>query len=216
MSTKLKLYQSPGSCSLAAHIALEEAGADYDLVRISLAKGEHLQPEYLAVNPKAKIPVLADGSWVLTENPAILRFIARRYPTAGLWPEDAAQDARATEWLAWLATTIHPAFAHVVRPARWATDEAAQKDVAAKAVETCRAHWTSVDKALGDGPWALGERYSVADSYLLVFWRFGAGKTLGFDMASLCPRWTAHTRRMIERPAVRRVYEQEELELPSL
>src|SRR5215218_5794285 len=85
--SQLKLFYSPGACSLAPHIVLEETGADYEPVRVALAKGEQRTPEYLKINPKGRVPALADGDWVLTENPAILRYLARSFPAMRLWPE---------------------------------------------------------------------------------------------------------------------------------
>ena len=216
MSTTLTLYHSRGSCSLAVHVALEEAGAVYESIDVDIGHGAQRQPDYLAVNPKGKVPVIAEGSWVLTETTAILAFIARRHPGADLWPADPAEEGRLLEWLATISSAVHPAYSHVARPERYATSQAAKKDVAAKGVENCRQQWAAVDERLAEGPWALGRRYSVADPYLLVFWRFGAGPTLGFDMARSFPRWTDHTRRMLERPAVRRTFEQEDLDLPAL
>lgn len=211
----LKLYYSPGACSLAPHITLEEAEAEFEPVRVTLAKGEQNAPEYRRINPKGRVPALADGDWVLTENPAILRFIAKRYPAANLLPEDPLEEARCNEWLAWLASTIHIAFAHARRPERYASDPKAVEDVTAKGVETCREQWRVVDEKIGKGPWALGERFSVVDPYLMVFWTWGRTPTLGFDMVKDFSNWTAHARRMAERPSTQRVFERERLELPT-
>lgn len=211
----MKLYYSPGACSLAPHIALEEARAAFEPVRIALADGQQRTPEFLAVNPKGRVPALADGDRVVTENPAILRFIARRFPGAGLWPHDAEDEARCAEWLAWMSSTIHPAYAHVRRPERYADEEAAKAAVVAKGRETCRELWRAVDAQIGRGPWALGERYSVADPYLLVFWLWSRMPVLAFDMGRDYPNWTAHARRMGERPAVRAALEREGLERPA-
>jgi glutathione S-transferase len=211
----LKLYYSPGACSLAPHIALEETGADYEPRPVALAKGEQRTPEYLAINPKGRVPVLADGDFVLTENAAILPYIAQRFSGAGLWPSYSKEAARCAEWIGWIASTVHVAYAHVRRPERYAADPKAIEDVVAKGKETCRDVWGQVDRKLADGPWALGERYSVADPYLLVFWIWGRGQYLAFDMARELPNWTAHARRMAERPAVRRAFEREKLELPA-
>ena len=78
--------------------------------------------EYLRINPKARVPALADGDWVLTEAPAILRYIAARHPAAGLWPWDSREEARCAEWLNWLSSTIQIAFTHVRRAARYVSD----------------------------------------------------------------------------------------------
>ena len=213
--TQLKLFYAPGACSLAPHIVLEETGAPYEPVRIALAKGEQRTPEYLKINPKGRVPALVEGDWALTENPPILRYLARRFPEMRLWPEDARPEARCAEWLAWIASTIHVAYAHVRRPERYASGQAAIEDVVAKGKETCRELWAQVDQKLGSGPWALGETYSVADPYLLTFWTWGRGPMLAFNMAGDLPNWTAHARRMAERPAVQRAFEREGLELPG-
>src|SRR5437868_13393340 len=97
----LKLYYSPGTCSLAPHIVLEELGLPYEPVPILLANNEQQSAQYLAINPKAKVPAIAEDTWLLTETPAILRFLARQRPEVGLWPEDPRGEARCAEWLAW-------------------------------------------------------------------------------------------------------------------
>ncbi|MFE1601000.1 glutathione S-transferase family protein [Methylobacterium sp. ID0610] len=215
MTDSLRLFYAPGACSLAPHIAIEETGAPFAAVRVDLAAGEQREPAYLAINPKGRVPALAEGDWVLTENPAVLRHIARLFPEAGLWPEDPREEARCAEWLAWFSSTIHVAYAHIRRAERYATEEAAIADVQAKARESCFDLWTMVEVGLSRGGWALGERYSVADPYALVFWTWGRGPTLGYDMARLFPHWTAHARRMAARPAVQRAFAREGIALPA-
>ena len=211
----MKLYYAPGACSLAPHIALEEAGAPFELSRVDLAANQQNSSEFLHLNPKARVPVLADGDWVLTEAPAILRYIAARHPAAGLWPWDPREEARCAEWLNWLSSTIQAAFTHVRRAARYASDPHAVEDVAATGKKTARELWSAVDEKLGEGPWAIGERYSVADPLLVGYWLWGRGPVLGFDMPRDFPRWTAHARRLAARPAVQRAFREEGLELPG-
>jgi glutathione S-transferase len=211
----IKLYYAPGACSLAAHIALEEIGLRFELSRVDLAANQQNSAEYLRVNRKARVPALADGDWVLTEAPAILRYVAARFPAAGLWPWEPREEARCVEWLDWLSSTIHVAFVHVRRASRYATEPRAIEDVAATAKKTCRELWRAVDAKLGAGPWAIGERYTVADPYLLVYWTWGRGPALAFDMAQDFPHWTAHARRLAARPAVMRAFASEGLALPS-
>jgi glutathione S-transferase len=213
--TGMKLYYAPGACSLAPHIVLEEVGAPYELASVDLKANQQNSPEYLSVNPKARVPALRDGDWVLTEAPAILRYIAARHPAAALWPWDPREEARCAEWLNWLSSTIHVAFAHVFRASRYAGDPRAVDDVVATAKKTCRELWQAVDAKIGAGPWALGDRYSVADPYLMVYWNWGRGPALGFDMARDFPQWTAHARRLAQRPAVQRVFASEGLALPG-
>ena len=211
----IKLYYAPGACSLAPHIALEEVGARYELSRVDLAANQQNSAEYLRINPKARVPALIDGDWVLTEAPAILRYIAARHPAAGLWPWDPREEARCVEWLNWISSTIHVAFVHVRRAARYAADPHAVEDVAATARKTCRDLWGAVEDKLGDAPWAIGERYSVADPYLLVYWTWGRGPVLAFDMVHDFPRWTEHARRLAGRPAVQRAFASEGQALPA-
>ena len=215
MSHKLKFYYSPGSCALASHIALEEAGAEFEPVRVALAKGEQNTPEYRRINPKGRVPALAVDDWIVTENPAIMRYVARSYPAAKLWPDDPRAEAACTEWMAWISSGVHVAYAHIRRAERYATGDAAIENVKEKGRETCREIWTAVDAKLGKGPWAAGEQYSVADGYLQVFWNWGKGQVLGYDMVKDFPSWTAHARRMAERPAVQRAFAREELPLPA-
>jgi glutathione S-transferase len=213
--SEMQLHYAPGACSLAPHIVLEEVGARFELARVDLSAGEQNSPEFLRINAKARVPVLSDGDWILTEAPAILRYIAARHPAAGLWPWDPREEARCAEWLHWLSSTVHVAFAHVRRASRYATDPRAVADVAATGKKTCRELWQAVDVKIGEGPWAIGERYSVADPYLLVYWTWGKGPTLAFDMAHDFPHWTAHARRLAVRPAVKRAFAREGLTLPS-
>jgi glutathione S-transferase len=211
----MRLYYTPGACSLAPHIALEEVGAPFELSRVDLAANQQNSTEYLRINPKARVPALTDGDWVLTEAPAILRYIAARHPAAGLWPWDPREEARCAEWLNWLSSTIQVAFTHVRRAARYASDAHAVEDVAATGKKTCRELWQVVDEKVDEGPWAIGERYSVADPLLLVYWTWGRGPVLDFDMEREFPRWTAHARRIARRSAVQRAFTSEGLALPG-
>jgi glutathione S-transferase len=212
----MKLYYSPGACSLAPHIALEETGAEYEPVVVKLADGAQRSPEYLAINPKGRVPALADDGFVVTENPAILRYIARKYPNAALWPDDPREDARCLEWLGWCTSGIHVAYAHTRRAERYAITEAGKAEVVEKGRETCRDVWDQVEKRLAasSSPWAAGERYSVADPYIFVFWTWGRGPNLGYDMPREFPTWTEHAKRMGERPAVQRALAREGIALP--
>lgn len=212
----IKFFYSPGACSLATHIALEETGAPFEPIRVALADGAQRQPEYLAINPKGRVPVIIDDGFVLTENPAILRHIARRFPAARLWPDDPAQEARCMEWLAWGASGIHVTYAHVSRPQRYASSEAGMNDVRETGRVATRDTWRQVEARLAasESPWAAGERYCVADAYLFTFWTWGRGPKLGYDMPRDFPAWTEHARRMAGRASVQRALEREGIALP--
>lgn len=215
-AANLKLYYVPGSCSLAPHIALEEARADFTPVAVDFANQEQRSPAYLRINLKGRVPALAIDGWTLTENPAILQYIALAHPEANLWPRDVLLQARCLEWMAWLASGVHVTYAHVRRAERYAASEAAIADVRAKGVVASRAIWEDVEARMAalTGPWIAGEQFTVVDGYALVFWIWGSRQYLSYDMASEFPAWTAHSRRLAARPAVQRVLAREQLVLP--
>ena len=122
----LKLFYAVGSCSLASHIALEEAGADYEAVAMSTKLGDQRKPEYLAINPKGRVPALVTDRGILTETPAILAWIAQTWPAAKLAPlDDPFAFAKAQAFNSYLCSTVHVAHAHKHRGYRWADDPAA-------------------------------------------------------------------------------------------
>jgi glutathione S-transferase len=212
-ATNLTLFYEPGSCSLAPHIALEEAGAAFTPQRVNFKAAEQQSPAYLKINPKGRVPALATGDWVLTENPAILQFIAQSYPDAKLWPSDLRVQAKCLEWMAWLSSGVHVTYAHVRRAERYATSEAALNEVRAKGTASAREIWNDVEKRMAEmtGPWIAGDQFTVVDGYAYVFWRWGNGPYLGYDVAADFPAWTAHARRLSARPAVQRVLAREGL-----
>lgn len=209
------IYYAAGACSLASHIVLEEAGAPYASVRLDLAAGDQRRPEYLAINERGRVPALAEDGWVLTENTAIMRHVARAHPQAGLLPADPRALAEVDEWLGWLSTNLHVFYAHIRRPERYSDDEAAHPGIRAKGLDTYADLCTMIEVRLSNGGWAVAGRYSVVDPYLLLFWMWARGATCRFDMPGRFPAWTAHAHAMVERPAVGRVFAREGLDLPA-
>lgn len=212
--TARTLYYAPGACSLAAHIILEESGLPYEGNKLDLAAGDQRRPEYLSINDRGRVPALTEDGWVLTECAAILRHVARQVPEKALWPTDLREQAAADEWLGWLACNHHVTYAHVRRPERYTEDESAFPGIKAKAANTYADLATMTEVRLAHGGWAVGDRFSVVDAYLMVFWFWANGPVLRFDMAGRFPAWTAHARRVAERPAVQAVFARERLPLP--
>jgi len=199
----LKLYQSPDSCARAAHIALEEAGADYEAVRMSLAEGDQRKPAYLAINPKGRVPALVTDHGVLTETPAILGYIAALYPDSPLaLPADPFAVAQIHAFNLYLCATLHVAHAHKLRGTRWADDPAAIAEMRRKVPDSVGACFQLIETELFHGPWAMGERFSICDPYLFVFAEWMEGD--GVD-PSRFPKVLDHRARMAARPAVARV-----------
>ncbi|MDP3854326.1 glutathione S-transferase family protein [Phenylobacterium sp.] len=197
----LKLFYYRGSCSLASHIALEEAEADYEAVPVDLASGEQTKPAYLAINPKGRIPALVTDRGVLTESLAILAFVAQTHPAASLAPlDDPYAFAQVQAFNTYLASTVHVAYAHGRRAGRWADDPAAITEMKRKVPETMAACFARIEADLPDGPWVMGEAYTICDPYLFTFSGWLAG--IGVEIAQF-PKVFGHFQRMNDRPAVR-------------
>ena len=203
----IKLYYSPGACSLASHIALEESGAAYERQLVALAKGENKAEAYLKINPRAKVPALEVDGKVITENVAILTYIARRFPEKGLLPKEPFEEARCLSTMAWLSNTVHPSFTHIFRPERFAESAAAQADVKEFGRKVFWANLQEVDSLLKGNEWMMGKAFSVADGYALVF--YGWGTRIALPVAELA-NYTALKERMLKRPSARRILEREE------
>ena len=199
----LKLYTAKGTIGLACEIALEEAGAAYEPVRLNFADDEQRGDDYLAVNPKTRVPSLETDRGVITEAPAILGYVARAFPAARLAPEgDAFAMAELESLMSYLCSWVHPAAAHRHRGYRWADDPAAIAEMRRKAPEVFGEAMRLIDAKLFRGPWALGKAYSVADPYLYVV--TGWIPRDGLDLSDF-PRLADHHGRMGERAAVRDV-----------
>ena len=184
----LTLYFCPGTSSMAPHIALHEIGVPFETKAISLRQKTNRTPEYLALNPEGKVPTLLVDGRPLTEAAAILLYLARRYPEAGLLPKDDIEaEAQAVSWMSFLAATVHPA--------------------RRQGLEHARTIYTVVEKRLGDRSWALFDRFSIADIHLFrLFWRFRA--SLNPEPGEF-PNLVAHHDRMMARPAVKKTIEVE-------
>jgi glutathione S-transferase len=196
----LKLYYAPNSCALASHIALEEAGAEYEAIRLDFSVNEQRQPPYTAINPKARVPALETGRGVLTENPAILAFIAQSYPAAKLAPlDDPFAFAEVQAFNAYICATLHVAHAHKFRGARWAEEESSFEDMRRTVPRSVGACFALIESTLFKGPWVMGDAYTICDPYLFTVAQWIEND--GVDPSQL-PRIIDHRRRMSERPAV--------------
>lgn len=201
------LYFAPGTCALASHIALAEAGAEYELRRIDFSQGQQRSPDYLALNPKGRVPALVTPQGTLTETPAILAYVAQVFPQTKLAPVgDPFAFARLQAFNSYVCSTLHVAHAHRLRGSRWADDPAAIEAMKKKVPETVFAAFELIENGMLEGPWVMGEDYSVADGYLFTVAQWLEGDSI--DPARL-PRVADHRRRMMERPAVARALAEE-------
>jgi glutathione S-transferase len=203
----LKLYYAADTCSLATHIVLEEAGADYSTVRIDFAKAQQRSPGYLAVNPKGRVPALVTDRGTLTETPAMLVFVAQSFPAARLAPvDDAFAFAEVQAFNSYLCSTLHVAHAHRMRGHRWADDEAAIAAMQRKVPQSVSACYELIERDMLKGPWVMGERYTICDPYLFTLAQWLEQD--GVDPNPI-PRVVDHRRRMSERAAVRKAIAEE-------
>jgi glutathione S-transferase len=203
----MTLFYAPHTCSLASHIALEDAGADYAAVRISFADDEQRKPEYLAINPKARVPALVTGRGILTETPAMLAFIAQSFPLKRLAPlDDPYLFAQVQAFNSYLCSTLHVAHAHRMRGYRWADDASAIEAMQRKVPQSVAACYELIEEKMLQGPWVMGEVYTICDPYLFTMAQWLEAD--GVDPERF-PKVIDHRRRMSERPGVQRAIAEE-------
>lgn len=177
----MKLYTLPGACSTACHISLRWSGLPFDAHVLS--RDELKAPAYLAVNPAGAVPALVDGDFVLTQNAAILGYVADLAPASGLAGDGSPrQRAEANRWLAFVNADLHPAFHALFGPARFIGDEAQHDALKATARQRLRGLFERADAQLDGRDWIAGFR-SYADPYLYVTLRW-ATRT-GVDLGGL-------------------------------
>lgn len=207
----MELYYLPGSAALAPHICLEEAGADYTLIRVTREEGAVEPPEFAALSPHGRVPLLIDGDLVLHESAAIVMHLSDAYPQAALAPEPrTAERAHWYRWLTYLTNTVQPAFMAYLYSGRFTADEAGTAGVQQRAQAALVESRDYLERELGrGGPYLLGERFSSADAFLYMITRW---------CRRLEPKWWdrpvlgAHYRLLGERPAIQRVRKQEGLD----
>ena len=198
-------YYALNSVSVAAHIALYEAGLAFESRRIDFSKSEQRGPDYLNINTKGRVPALETEQGIITETPAILVYIAQLAPAAGLAPlDDPFEFARMQAFNMYLCATVHVAHAHKHRGSRWADDPAAIEAMKQKVSSNMRDCFTLIEREMFVGPWVLGRQYSVADIYLYTVSRWLPGD--GVDLAEF-PVIAEHHRRMSQKAAVQKVLE---------
>ena len=205
----IRLYYAPGGCSLAVHVALEEAGATFEPVRLDFQNAEQRGAAYLAINPKGRVPALVTDDGVLTECVAILAWIAQTWPEARLAPlDDPWAFAQMQSFNAFLASSVHVAWAHVSRPGRYADGDDAAAAMRAKSQVSLPDFFALIEERFSDGrPYVNGENYTVSDPYLMVM--TGWVTRRGMVLPASIPRVTAHHARIESRPATQRVIARE-------
>ena len=199
----LTLFATKGSCSLATHLALEEAGAAYRIQKIDTAAGDQRKPDFLKINPKGRVPVLITDQGPLTENVALLLYVAQTHPKANLAPlNDAFALAKLNAFNAYLSSTVHVAHAHKLRGSRWSDSADAIESMKAKVQQNMTDCAVVIENEYLAGPWVMGSNFSIGDCYLHVITHWMIGD--GVDMKQF-PKLSAHHAAMLARPAVKKV-----------
>ena len=204
----MKLYFSPGSCSLSPHIVLRETGLPFELVQVdNRAKKTRNGEDFWAINPKGMVPTLAlDDGQFLTEGPAIVQYVADRKPEAGLVPPAGTmQRYRVIEWLNYVTSEMHKGFTPIFR----ANTPENYKPVARENLATRLAY---LDKHLVDRPYLTGDTYTIADTYLFVTLTWAARASIDI---SIYPNVKAFFDRVLARPKVQEAMKAEGLKIPS-
>jgi glutathione S-transferase len=208
MTNPLIFYYAPTACSIAPHIALEEVGVEFEPRPVELSKDELNAPDFLKLSPLGRVPtMIIDGEGV-TEVPALLTYIASLKPQLALTPPPGSLAyARCFEWLGFLSSTLHVAYAQFRRPERFLTPGSPGWDeLSHQGRLNAIAFYREVERRLSDG-WAAGDAYSIADIYLFPF--FTWTPRLEFDVRKECPKWARLFYRVKQRPAVQRAVERE-------
>ncbi|HET7306684.1 MAG TPA: glutathione S-transferase N-terminal domain-containing protein [Gammaproteobacteria bacterium] len=182
----MKLYYMPGACSLADHITLEWTGTPYEIHKVDSDKLK--SPEYLAINPAGAVPAIEHNGWVLTENSAILNYIADKHPEAKLGG-DGTPEGRAVvnRWLGFINSDMHPAFKPLFGGTAY-LDDAAAEQTKTKAKHVLRQQFEIINTQLEGRDWIAGER-SVADPYLYVLLRWARGLKIDLSGLDNLPRF---------------------------
>jgi glutathione S-transferase len=198
----LKLIFASNTCALASHIALEQAGAEYEAIRIDFKKEQQKAPEFLKINPKARVPALVTDRGVLTETPAILVYIAQMFPEARLAPiEDPFALAEVQAFNSYLCSTVHVAHSHRMRGYRWADDEAAFESMRRKVPESVGECFQLIDREMLKGPYVMGKELGICDFYLFTLAQWLEGD--GVDLTKI-PKVLEHRARVGALPAVKK------------
>jgi glutathione S-transferase len=200
---KLTLYFAPDSCARVPLIAHEEIGRPYTLEVVAFMKGQHKSPEYLALNPKGKVPLLVVDGVPLTENVAILTWLAGRFPEAGLLPdpEDGFARAGLISDLAYCASGLHPIVTRLRIPQFFCDTPDGSRRVFDMAEVAMRPNFELIDRRLAGSRWWYGDRWSIVDAYINWVWFRVTGTQ--FD-GSAYPNLGRHDADMKQRPAVKR------------
>jgi glutathione S-transferase len=198
---KPALYYAPFTCSLVPYVLLTEAGADFEVRSVNMFRGEHMGPDFLALNPRHKVPVLLVDGYPLTENVAIALWIARRFPEARLLPADPMAEIRAISILAWCASNIHPTLTPNALPQRYCDLPGSEESVKRCAQKQMHEHFAIAERLLTGREWFF-DHFTCADVHF--FWTFRRAQQFKIDVSAY-QSCRAHFDRMTARASVQKL-----------
>ncbi|RTL54157.1 MAG: glutathione S-transferase family protein [Rhodocyclaceae bacterium] len=196
---KLTYYHAPFACSMVSYLALLEAGATFELVPVSLKKGEQKTEAYLALNPKGKVPLLVANGQTISENTAILSFLDSLFPTAKLLPSALMERTQAISWMSWCSSGLHPPITRIAKPGNFCDAPNSEESLKRLAIAEQLRNFAIIDGKLAGREWVF-DHWTAVDGYLFWVWRRFA-MVSGADL-SVFPAYAAHAERMGARPSV--------------
>jgi glutathione S-transferase len=210
----MRLHYLPTTAAMAPHAALAEAGADYELVLVERDSEGRSSPEYLKVNPWGRVPALEDDGLVLTEAAAITLHIGDRFPDSGLLPPIGTPErAQVYRYLVYLTNTVQAGHMRFFYPNRYTADPAGEAGIVAREAESLGEHFDWLDAELADRSWLVGDTRTAADLYLFMLTRWGRRlDPPAWDRPNLRRHFLAVT----ELPGVRRMIQEQAIDLPDL
>ncbi|HUR87949.1 MAG TPA: glutathione S-transferase family protein [Ramlibacter sp.] len=211
----IKLYFAPGACSFVPHTLLEASGEAFEPVYVKLHKQENLGPGFKAINPRGQVPVLVDGSEVITQILAIVNYLDAKFPHANFLPRDPLARTRVLETLGWMNNTAHPTFTHVFMPYKFTDDEGAQAAVKKYNAQLFKSQLGEIEQMArtmqAEGrAFLFGDSFGPVDAYALTLLRWGG--FAGHDPQQFPALWS-HVQKIAQLPPVARAIERERLQL---
>lgn len=162
-----KLFYSPGACSMAVHVALNECNLPVELINTNLSEGKQRDPAFLKINPRGQVPVLQDGDLVIREGAAQMLYVLDKEKNA-LMPQSGAARAKALEWLMWGNATLHPTYSRFFWLNRAVQDEAQKKALCQATLEQIQKLWDEAEAHLGSNKFLAGDQPTIGDILMTV------------------------------------------------
>lgn len=209
--SNMKLWISPGACSLAPHILIREAGLDFETIKVAVRGG--FPQKHRNINPKGRVPILQLGDETITEVPAIMTAISQMCPEKHLLGKTNLEIVRSYEWFNWLSGTVHAqAFGGLLRAGRFSDDEGAFASIKEKSRRTIEESFDAIEGKL-KGVHAIGDEFTAVDGYLYVFYRWG--NEIGIGMKGKYPKYTRLVEEVIKRDSVKAAVKEEGIDFWS-